>query len=201
MTSLLVALLASTVLTAPASDTLAARRAAEPVTWNIDVTHSELVFRIRHLVSRVNGTFREWQGTISADPDDWNAGQVEIVIQAASIDTRHERRDVHLRSADFFDVATFPTITFKSTGVKVEGNSVTLNGDLTIRGITKPVTLTGSYLGTTGEGPKKQRLGFQVTTRINRLDYGLTWNRAVEAGGMLLGDDVEIDVTVAAVRT
>lgn len=176
-------------------------RPAEPVTWNIDVTHSELVFRIRHLVSRVNGTFRDWQGTIAADPANWNDGQVNIVIQTASIDTRSERRDNHLRSADFFDAATFPTITFKSTAVKVEGTSVTLSGELTIRGVTKPVTLTGEYLGMTGDGPKKQRVGFQATTKINRMDFGVSYNRAVEGGGTLLGDEVEILVTVAAVRT
>lgn len=198
MISVLSAVLATSLLGAPpVPDTLAAK----PVTWTIDVNHSELVFRIRHLVSRVHGTFREWEGTISADPANWDAGQVEITIQTASIDTRNERRDNHLRSTDFFDAATFPTITFKSSGVKVEGKAVTLNGDLTIRGTTKPITLTGEYLGTTGEGPRKQRVGFQVTTTINRLDYGVSWNRAAEGGGVVLGDEVQIEVTVAAVRT
>lgn len=197
MVSVLSAVLATSLLGAP---WVPAAHVAEPVTWKIDVTHSELVFRIRHLVSRVNGTFREWQGTISADPSDWKAGQVDIVIQSASIDTRNERRDTHLRSADFFDVTNFPTIIFKSTGVKVEGNAVTLSGDLTIRGTTKPIVLAGEYLGTTGDGPNKQRIGFQVSTRINRLDYGVSWNRAAEGGGVVLGDDVEIQVTVAAVR-
>ncbi|HEX5632285.1 MAG TPA: YceI family protein [Gemmatimonadales bacterium] len=188
------------VVTAVALAAAPAPATVEPVTWKIDVTHSELIFRVRHLVSRVPGTFREWSGAIVADPADWNAGSVEIVIQAASIDTRHEKRDTHLRSADFFDVANHPTLTFRSTSVQVSGESVTLKGDLTIRGTTKPVTLTGETLGTIGEGAGKQRVGFHVTTKINRLDYGLTWNRAAEGGGLVLGDEVEIDVTVAAVR-
>jgi polyisoprenoid-binding protein YceI len=174
--------------------------APEPVAWKIDVTHSELVFRVRHLVSRVPGYFREWGGTITADPANWNAGSVEIVIQTASIDTRNEKRDTHLRSPDFFDVATHPTMTFRSTAVKVEGQAVTLTGNLTIRGVTKPVTLTGEALGSTGEGPGKQRIGFHVSGKIDRLDYGLTWNRAAEGGGVVLGDEVEIDATIAAVR-
>ena len=171
-----------------------------PATWKIDVTHSELTFRVRHLVSRVNGTFRDWGGTISADPADWNSGSVEVVIQTSSIDTRNEKRDTHLRSPDFFDVANHPTMTFRSTAVRVADGAVTLTGDLTIRGVTRQVTLTGEYLGSTGEGPGKQRIGFHVGTTINRLDYGLTWNRAAEGGGFVLADDVELDLTVAAVR-
>ncbi|MCU0621219.1 MAG: YceI family protein, partial [Gemmatimonadales bacterium] len=132
---------------------------ADPITWKIDRTHSELSFRIRHLVSRVQGTFREWEGSIVADPADWNAGRTEITIQTASIDTRNEERDTHLRSADFFDVVAHPTISFSSTSVQVAGDKVTLNGTLTIRGVSRPVTLTGEALGMTGEGPGKQRIG------------------------------------------
>lgn len=194
MTSLWLRGLAALVLAGPGMPP------ADPITWKIDATHSELSFRIRHLVSRVQGTFRDWSGTIVADPADWNAGRTEIVIQAASIDTRHEKRDTHLRSADFFDVAQHPTITFTSTAVQVAGDRVTLTGNLTIRGVTKPVTLTGEALGMTGEGPGKQRIGFHVSTRINRLDYGVSWNRAAEGGGVVLGDDVDLDITVAAVR-
>jgi polyisoprenoid-binding protein YceI len=169
-------------------------------TWKIDVTHSELLFRIRHLVSRVTGTFTDWEGTIAVEPDDWSRGSVEVRIRTRSIDTNHERRDNDLRSGNFFLSDSFPEMTFKSTGVKVEGESVTLNGDLTIKGTTRPVTLTGSYLGRAPGREGRDRIGFAVSTKINRLDYGLTWNRAAEGGGLVLGDEVTIDVTISAVK-
>jgi polyisoprenoid-binding protein YceI len=174
--------------------------AADTVTFMIDKTHSELTFRIRHMMSRVSGTFGDWKGTISGDPAAWSGGSTEIVIQTTSIDTRNEKRDNHLRSADFFDAATYPEITFKSTSVVVAGNAVTLQGDLTMRGVTKAVTLTGEYLGSAGEGPGKQRVGFHVTGTINRMDYGVAYNRLLETGGVLLGDDVELDISIEAVR-
>lgn len=171
-----------------------------PGTYTIDVAHSELTFRVRHIVSRAYGTFNDWSGTITADPANWGAGAASIDIKTASINTRNERRDTHLRSADFFDVEKFPLITFRSTGVEVKGTAITLKGDLTMKDVTRPVVLTGEYLGASGaEGPK-QRLGFHVSTKIDRLDYGLTWNRAAEGGGLVLGDEVEIEITVAAVR-
>ena len=171
-----------------------------PGTYKIDVAHSELTFRVRHIVSRAYGTFRDWGGTIVADPSAWGTGSATIEINTASIDTRHEKRDTHLRSPDFFDVEKFPLMTFKSTSAEVNGTAVTLKGDLTIKDVTRPIVLTGEYLGASGaEGPK-QRLGFHVSGKINRLDYGLKWNRALEGGGLVLGDDVEIEITVAAVR-
>ena len=176
--------------TAVASSASAAARR----TWVIDVAHSELTFRVRHMVSRANGTFRKWSGVISADPGQWSQGSVEVTIDAATIDTRHERRDNHLRSADFFDVANHPTITFRSTSVDIQGSRLRLTGDLTIRGITQPVVLEGEVLG-----EQENRVGFSATTKVNRLDYGLTWNRAMEGGGVVLGDEVEITIVVAAV--
>lgn len=172
---------------------------ADTATFNIDKGHSELTFRIRHLMGRVSGTFTDWKGTITGDPVAWSGGSTEIVIQTTSIDTRLEKRDTHLRSADFFDAADFPQITFRSTSVAVTGNEVTLTGDLTIRGVTMPVVLAGEFLGTTGDGAK-QRVGFHVTGKINRMDYGVAWNRNLETGGVLLGDDVELDISVEAVR-
>ncbi|MGH7585258.1 MAG: YceI family protein [Gemmatimonadales bacterium] len=165
-------------------------------TWVIEVAHSELTFRVRHLVSRANGTFRKWSGVISADPGRWNEGSVDVTIDAATIDTRHERRDNHLRSEEFFDVANHPTITFRSTSVDIAGSQLRLTGDLTIRGIARPVVLEGEILGAQGN-----RAGFSATTKVNRLDYGLQWNRAVEGGGLVLGDEVEISLVVAAVLT
>jgi len=169
-------------------------------TWKIDVTHSELLFRVRHLVSRVTGTFTDWEGLVTANPDDWSAGSVEVRIRTRSIDTNNERRDNDLRSANFFLSDSFPEMIFRSTGVKVEGENVTLTGDLTIKGTTRPVTLTGSYLGRAPGREGRDRIGFAVSTRINRLDFGLTWNRAAEGGGLVLGDEVTIDVTISAVK-
>lgn len=189
MLSLMVAAAAATI-TAP-----------EVVKWQIDVNHSEVSFRVRHFVSRVPGTFKVWNGTILADPSDLTGGSVEVSIQTGSIDTRNERRDAHLRSPDFFAADSFPTITFKSTKVEARNNALTISGDLTIRGVTKPVVLTGEYVGTTGTPePSKQRIGFTATTKINRMDFGVKWNRAVEGGGVMLGDDVDVTINIEAVR-
>ncbi|MDX2193260.1 MAG: YceI family protein [Gemmatimonadales bacterium] len=180
----------------PAPAELAAQAAPQ---WKVDLAHSEMSFKIRHLMSKVSGTFNDWSGTITGDPKDWSKGTVEIVIQAASIDTRNERRDGHLKSNEFFDVAKFPTLAFKSTKVTVSGTRLTVAGDLTMHGVTKPVVLEGEYTGTTGAGDK-QKVGFSFTTKLNRLDYGVTWNRAVEGGGVTLGDEVTIEINVEAVR-
>lgn len=176
--------------------------AADSATYRIDVGHSDITFRIRHLMSRVTGTFNEWQGAIAADPADWSTGSVDVTIQAASIDTRHTRRDEDLKSGNFFDVANWPTITFRSTSVEVSGNRITVIGDLTMRGVTKPVTLEGEFLGGMGmgAGPGKERVGFSAEGTIDRTDYGVTWNRALEGGGALLGDEVEISLSIEAIR-
>jgi polyisoprenoid-binding protein YceI len=171
-----------------------------PATWKIDKTHSELSFRIRHLVSRVAGTFLDWDGVITVDPANWNAGSVVVNIRTASITTNNERRDNDLKSPNFFDAATYPEITFKSTSVKVEGENVTLIGDLSMHGVTKSVVLTGTYNGLQPGQNGRDRIGFDVTGKINRLDYGVTYNRVVEGGGSLLGDEVTIQVTVGAVK-
>jgi polyisoprenoid-binding protein YceI len=174
--------------------------AVAPATYKIDVTHSELSFRIRHFMSRVSGSFREWNGTITADPASLSGGSVEVTINTASIDTRNERRDTHLRSDEFFDAANHPALTFRSRSVEVQGTQLKLAGDLTIRGVTRPVVLEGEFLGTQGSGPGKERIGFSASTKINRLDYGVSWNRTVEGGGAMLGDEVQIDIAVEAVR-
>jgi polyisoprenoid-binding protein YceI len=174
-------------------------RPAAVSTWKIDAAHSELTFRIRHLVSRVRGTFDQWGGAITADPRNLSGGAVQVSINTASIDTDNTRRDEHLRSGDFFDAANHPAITFQSRNVRVQGKKIRVAGDLTIRGVSKPVVLQGEYLGTTRDASGKQRLGFEAETTINRHDFGVSWNRAVETGAML-GDDVTITLVVAAVE-
>jgi polyisoprenoid-binding protein YceI len=165
--------------------------------WRIDASHSDISFQIRHLMSRVRGTFDRWTGSITADPANWTGGAVDVTIETASIDTRQERRDADLRSPNFFAADSFPTITFKSRRVDVKGDSLHIQGDLTMRGVTKPVTLDGQFLGIQGQ-PGRRKIGFTAHTRVNRLDYGVRWNRALEGGGALLGDDVDIDIALEA---
>jgi polyisoprenoid-binding protein YceI len=173
--------------------------ATAPVRWRIDTTHSELSFRIRHLVSRVSGTFNEWSGAIVADPGNLAGGSVEVEIRTASIFTSNERRDNHLRSDDFFDAPNHPSITFRSTRVEQRGRELRVHGNLTIRGVTRPVVLEGRMLEVTG-APGRRRIGFEAETQIDRMDYGVSWNRGAEGGGVMLGDEVTIRIAVAAVE-
>lgn len=173
---------------------------AQLPTWTVDATHSELTFRIRHYVTKVRGTFAKWEGTITADPKALDKGSVLVTIDSKSIDTNNERRDTHLRSNDFFATDSFPTLTFRSSKVEVKGEALKVHGDLTIRGITRPVVLEGSFGGITKDAQGKERIGFEASTKINRLDHKVTWNRAVEGGGVMLGDEVEINITIEAVR-
>ncbi|HKP28371.1 MAG TPA: YceI family protein [Gemmatimonadales bacterium] len=188
-----VALLLSSPISAQTS------AAAAPDSWKIDPNHSTLAFKIRHLVSTVSGTFLEWGGTLRADPANLAAGSVDVTIQTASITTRHDRRDTDLRSANFFDAENNPTISFKSTSVEVHGEILRITGDLTMHGVTRPVTLEGQYAGAMGAGAQ-QRIGFSASGKLNRLDWGIAWNRAVEGGGVLLGDEVTLEIAISAVR-
>ena len=182
---------------APANATRPAATAAP--TWRIDPTHSELSFKVRHLVSRVSGTFGDWSGTIVTEPNRLNQGSVNVAIKTASISTGNARRDEHLRSGDFFDAAAHPEITFRSNRVEVQGENLKVHGNLTMRGVTKPVVLEGRFIGRTRDGQGKERIGFEAETTINRMDYGVAWNNLVE-GSAVVGDEVTISMVVAAVR-
>lgn len=173
--------------------------AAAPATWTIDVVHSELSFRVRHLTGRVRGGFKEWGGTIVADPAALAAGSVKVEVKTASISTENADRDAHLRSADFFDVEKFPAMTFESTKVTVDGKRIALTGNLTIKGVTKPVTLEGTYGGAITDPWGKERVAFEAETAINRKDFGLAWGKLVE-GVALVGDEVTIELAVEAVK-
>ena len=166
-------------------------------TFDIDPAHSSAGFKVKHLFSMVRGDFNDFSGTLQYDPQKPESAKVEITIQATSIDTHNERRDNHLRSADFFDVQTFPTITFKSTKVTPakERNHFNVTGDLTIRGVTKSVVVDVEMLGF---GPTDMGLrgGFNATAKINRSDYGVKWNKTLETGGMLLGEEVTVEFPV-----
>ena len=173
----------------------------DPSAWRIDKTHSELTFQIRHFMSRVRGTFRDWKGTISLpDPAKWESAAINVEIQTASVFTDNDRRDADLRSSNFFAADSFPAISFKSTRIERNGDDAKIYGDLTIRGVTKPVVLAGHFLGLQNSANGGQRLGFEAGTTVNRLDYGVKWNRAVEGGGMMLGDEVKIDIAIEAIH-
>jgi polyisoprenoid-binding protein YceI len=183
----------------PAQASKASASVNAPSTWKIDPTHSELSFTIRHMVSKVRGQFDAWSGTILADPADWNTASVEVVAQTSTIDTNNERRDADLRSDNHFDADANPTVTFMSTKVtRFAGDSVTVAGNLTMHGITRPVVLRGHLNGITGV-PGKRRAGFEAETTINRKDFNMTWNRIVE-GSSMVGDEVRIEIDIAAVE-
>ncbi len=164
-------------------------------TWDIDPNHTESSFVVKHLmVSNVRGQFGKTTGTVQQDDKDITKSKAEITIDATTINTRVEKRDAHLKSPDFFDVEKFPTITFKSTKItKGEGNALKAEGDLTIHGVTKPVVLNVEYTPETLAGGKMIR-GLTATTKINRKDFGLNWNKTIEAGGVMVGDEVTITV-------
>jgi polyisoprenoid-binding protein YceI len=170
--------------------------------WNIDTSHSGVHFTVRHMViSKVRGAFDRWQGVVDFDAQNPAASKVSVRIEAASIDTREEKRDAHLRSADFFDVEKYPELTFESTKVeKLDGDEYRVSGDLTIRGVTKPVVLEAEYLGGGKDPWGNERLGFSARTAINRKEFGLNWNQVLEAGGVLVGEKIEIALDVQAVK-
>ena len=193
----LVALALLSALAAPAAQAqAAAAKASGPRTYTIDRNHSSIGFRIRHLVSNVDGRFGDFAGTITYDSAKPENSSVDVTVQATSIDTDTPRRDDDLRSDNFFDVAKYPTLTFKSVSIqKKSANELTLTGDLTMHGVTKRITVPVDVLGTMPfRGGEKA--GFSTTFEVNRKDYGITWNRALDNGGALLGDDVKVTINL-----
>jgi polyisoprenoid-binding protein YceI len=169
--------------------------------WQIDPVHSSITFKIRHLFTKVQGAFTQVSGTIEFDPANPGAGSVEATIPVASIDTRNEKRDGHLKSPDFFDVEKYPNIVFKSTGVEETEEGLRVTGDFTMHGETHPVVMEVEFLGAGPHPMMKGAMvaGFSATTRIDRTQWGLEWNKVVEAGGALLGDEVEIRLDIEAI--
>ncbi|HYG70101.1 MAG TPA: YceI family protein [Anaeromyxobacteraceae bacterium] len=170
-------------------------------TWNIDVGHSAIHFWVRHMViSKVHGRFGKWAGALRLDTEDLTRSSVEVTIDAASIDTQVADRDAHLRSPDFLDVAKFPELTFRSKRIEKAGDAYRVTGDLTLHGVTRQVTLDAEFAGTGKDPWGNERAGFSAKTSLDRKDYGLVWNAALEAGGVLVGDKVEITVELEAVK-
>ena len=171
--------------------------AVRPV--DIDRSHSEVAFQVRHLLSKVRGRFTDFGGTIEFDQSNPQRSRVNVAIQAASIDTAEGDRDKHLRSGDFFEVDKYPTLGFVSTTVTPRGdNTYDVVGDLTIHGVTRQVTLPASFLGAAQDPWGNTRYVFESELTLNRKDFGLNWNAALEAGGFLVGDEVKVSLSIQA---
>ncbi len=176
---------------------------AEPVTYQVDSDHTNVAFKVRHLFTHVSGRFDRFDGTITFDPTKPEATVVQGSIDASSINTNVAERDKHLRSEDFFDVAKYPKITFVSTRadqIDPTKKSGKLDGKLTIHGVEKPVVLDVTYLGAAKDPWGNQRAGFSARTTIHRKDFGLTWNETLESGGLLVGDEIQIEIDAEGMK-
>lgn len=171
-------------------------------TWQIDPTHSEVGFSVKHLmISTVRGRFSGVKGTVQLDSEDISRSSVEVEIDAATIDTREEKRDGHLRSPDFFDVEQHPTITFRSRRIEpLGGDRFKVTGDLTIRGVTREVVLEATDEGRERDPWGGDRAGFTASGKIDRREFGLTWNQALETGGVLVSNDIKLSIEAQAVK-
>ena len=166
-------------------------------TWKIDPAHSNAQFVVRHMmITNVRGGFSGVQGTVVYDPDDLNASSVDVTIDKNSLSTGDATRDTHVKSADFLDVEKYPTITFKSKKITKDGDGLKVTGDLTIHGVTKEVVLNVEQKDPWGN----IRVGASATTKIKRSDFGLTWNAALETGGIMLGDDIKLELDVSLIK-
>jgi polyisoprenoid-binding protein YceI len=169
--------------------------------YTLDVSHSRLGFVARHaMVTKVRGQFGAFEGTAHIDEKDPAASKVDLTIQVASVETGSADRDGHLKSGDFFDVETYPTITFVSTDVKRDGNDWAITGDLTIKDVTKSVTIDFEQTGSAQDPFGNVRVGFEGETTINRKDWGLTWNAALETGGVLVSEKIKLEFDVSAIQ-
>lgn len=189
-------LLTSALLVGMASPAVAADA------YTIDVSHSEVTFQVTHLtISKVRGRFREFEGNIQIEPGKPEASSVEFRIKAASVDTLEAKRDEHLRSADFFDAASHPELSFRSTKIVATGkDSYDVTGNLTIRGNTKTITLPVKVTGPIQDPWGNTKMGFETSTKINRKDYGVSWSKVMDNGGLVVSDEVAIDIALETVR-
>ena len=174
---------------------------AKPDTFTVDAANSGISFTVRHFFSEVPGRFTDFSGAIVWDAENPEASSVEITVQSKSINTDNANRDGHLQSPDFFDVAKFPTITFKSTSIKAkDAKTLSVTGDLTAKGVTKRTTIEIEILGIMELGGGKTKAGFKTGFTINRQEFGISWNKTLDAGGTILGDDVTVKVNFEADR-
>ncbi len=168
--------------------------------WTVDSAHSSVEFSVKHMmIAKVKGVFNEFTANIEADPTDLTTAKIDFTVDLASIDTRNNDRDAHLRSADFFDVENNPSMTFKSTGIENTGDGeYDVTGDLTIAGVASPETFSVTFEGQGKDPWGNEKVGFSAEGKIKRSDYGLTWNAALETGGVLVGDAIKISLQIEA---
>ncbi len=171
--------------------------------WNLDTAHSEIEFKVRHMmISTVKGQFGSFQINLNSDSEDISQSTVEVSIDASSVDTKSEQRDQHLKSADFFNVEDYPNISFRSTSVeKKSSDEYRVTGDLTIKDVTKSVTFDAELGGVAKDPWGNAKVGFTVTGKINRNDFGLTWNAALETGGVMVSDEVKFSADIQFVKS
>ncbi|MBD1387399.1 YceI family protein [Mucilaginibacter rigui] len=165
--------------------------------WVLDPMHSEVQFKVKHLViSTVSGFFKTFEGELTTENEDFTGAEIDFSLDVNSIDTTQPQRDEHLKSAEFFDAATYPKITFKSTSFTADGDDYKLVGNLTIKDVTKPVTLAVEYGGNAGDFYGNTKAGFEVTGKINRKEFGLTWDGVTEAGSIVVGEDIKLSMNI-----
>jgi polyisoprenoid-binding protein YceI len=174
---------------------------AETAHWNLDPDHSTIEFRVTHMVvSKTTGRFTDYAGFIDMDAETGTVKAIEATIKTGSVNTNHEKRDAHLRNADFLDVEHYPTITFKMKNYKKTAEGYTAVGDLTLHGVTKEITLAGQYNGATKDPWGNIRAGFSAEGKLNRKDFGMVWNKTLDSGGLVVGDEVQIRLDIECIK-
>ena len=174
---------------------------AEPARWNVDPEHSTIEFRVAHMmVSKTTGKFMDYTGFIDMDAEARTVKAIEATIKTGSVNTHHEKRDAHLRNVDFFDVEQYPVMTFKMKSYKKTAEGYTAQGDLTLRGVTKEITLTGLYNGAAKDPWGYTRAGFSAEGKLNRKDFGMIWNKTMDSGGLIVGDEVQIRLDIECIK-
>ena len=174
---------------------------AEPARWNVDLEHSTVEFRVTHMVvSKTAGRFTDYTGYIDMDAEAGTVNAIEATIETASVNTNHVKRDAHLRNADFFDVEKFPTMTYKMKSYKKTAEGYQAVGELTLHGVTKDITLTGSFNGVTKDPWGNTRAGFTAEGKLNRKDFGMIWNKTLDSGGLVVGDEVSIKLDIECIK-
>lgn len=174
---------------------------SETARWDVDPDHSIIEFRVAHMVvSKTAGRFTDYSGFVEMDPDTKTFKTIEAIINTASVNTNQAKRDAHLRNADFFDVERFPTMTYKLKSYKKQGELYTAVGEFTLRGVTKEITLVGTFNGVTKDPWGNTRAGFNAEGKLNRKDFGMIWNKTLDSGGLVGGDEVQIRLDIECIK-
>ncbi|MEY4705977.1 MAG: hypothetical protein RL042_2182 [Nitrospirota bacterium] len=174
---------------------------AEPARWNVDLDHSAIEFRVAHMVvSKTTGRFMDYAGFIDMDAEAGTVKAIEATIKTGSVNTNHEKRDAHLRNADFFDVERYPTMTFKMKSYQKTAEGYMALGDLTLHGVTKEIALVGHYNGVSKDPWGNIRAGFSAEGKLNRKDFGMVWNKTLDSGGLVVGDEVQIRLEIECIK-